>query len=142
MMVVTLAGMRGRSRDDLLVVAVARAGAVVAGMDDAAVLALQLLEPDRIEHRAAGVEQDGRRHRRSIWGIAAAKEPAEAGGLLHVPAHAMKTRARVSATRLFKPDGLSYCQTNHRFPPNASRSSAYNDDEFEQLGDMLFFAEQ
>jgi len=105
-MVCTSCGTRPQVHLDLLVVAVPGAGAVVAGVRDAAVAALELPEPHAVEQGAARVEEQRAGVQIDAAAVAAHQLPEEALGFGDVPAEAHGDALQAAPGGLFEADGL------------------------------------
>src|SRR5688572_11643403 len=105
-------GDRREIDDDLLVVAVALAGPVVPGVDDAAVIASKLLEPDRVEHLALRIEEQAGRVEVDV-AAAAAEHAHEALRLADVPAEPHRHPGQSASARFFKAYALALRKTHH-----------------------------
>src|SRR3954452_3665487 len=113
----------GQVDPDGLVVALPRAGAVVARVLDRAVLALELPEPDLVYDLAGGVEQQGRGVEVDVLRLLLAEEALLLRG---VPAQPHADLAQGAAGLLLQRDGLTLAETHpaHARPRCARRGTA------------------
>ena len=93
--------------DDLFVVALARPGAVVTGMDDAPVIALQLLEPDRVQQLARGVEQQAGGVEVDVASSSPSEQSEKTPRLTHVPAEPHRHPPEAGVGDLIQSDRLA-----------------------------------
>lgn len=102
---------------DLLIIAIARSGPIVTGMNDAAIAAAELAEPDGIDELAGGIEHHAGRIQINARAGLEAEKP-----LLHrdIPTQAHCHLAKIPAATLLEAYRLPFRQINQIYSPNLS----------------------